>query len=52
MDSDFCEGLEDYERGVYNAFVHFPERLSLEELKVELMSQSIFCELLINDIEQ
>lgn len=27
MDSDFCEGLDDYERGVYNAFINLPEGL-------------------------
>lgn len=29
MDSDFCEGLEDYERGVYNAFINLPEGLDV-----------------------
>lgn len=103
MDSDFCEGLEDYERGVYNAFINLPEgldvsfekthnrqfstmdmfpttlasmgvtiegdklglgtnlfsdeqtlveRFGLEELNVELMAQSTFYELLINDIDR
>lgn len=28
MDSDFCEGLEDYQRGVYNAFINLPEELN------------------------
>lgn len=27
MDSDFCVGLDDYERGVYNAFINLPEGL-------------------------
>lgn len=27
MDSDFCEGLNDYVRGVYNAFINLPEGL-------------------------
>lgn len=29
MDSDYCEGLEDYERGVYNAFINLPEGLDI-----------------------
>ena len=27
MDSNFCEGLDDYERSVYNAFINLPEGL-------------------------
>lgn len=27
MDGDFCEGIEDYERGVFNAFINLPEGL-------------------------
>lgn len=102
MDSDFCEGLEDYERGVYNAFINLPEGLDvsyekihnrnfstmdmfpttlaamgvsiegdklglgtnlfsdeqtlvekfgLEKVNAELMAQSTFYDLLINDID-
>ena len=29
MDSDFCEGLEYYDRKVYNAFINLPEGLDI-----------------------
>lgn len=29
MDSNFCEGIGDYERGVYNAFINLPEGLDV-----------------------